>query len=62
LEVKLCASADGLETFILCRGRDRREKERAMHARFEQRIEEGLKRIERGCMQKKCKDVTITPA
>ena len=40
LEVKLCASPDGdAETFILCRSRDRGEKEKAMHARFEQRIE-----------------------
>ena len=41
LEVKLCPSPDGEETFVLCRSRDRREKEKAMHSRFEQRIEEG---------------------
>jgi hypothetical protein len=40
LEVKLCPSPDGDETFVLCRSRDRREKEKAMHGRFEQRIEE----------------------
>jgi transposase len=53
LEVKLCPSPDGRETFVLCRSQDRREKEQAMHARFEQRIEEGLKRIEANCRQKR---------
>lgn len=43
LEVKLCADPDGgSETFILCRSADRRHKEKAMHERFEKRIEEGL--------------------
>jgi len=43
LEVKLCADPEGgSETFILCRSADRKEKEKAMHARFEKRIEEGL--------------------
>ncbi len=42
LEVKLCPCPDGGgETYILCRSRDRRQKEQAMHARFENRIEEG---------------------
>ena len=59
LEVKLCPSPDGQETFILCRSRDRREKEKAMHAKFEGRIEQGLKRIEAGCGKKKQKVVTI---
>jgi transposase len=49
LEVKLCPSPEGSETFVLCRSRDRREKEKAMHARFEQRIEEGLRPIEASC-------------
>jgi transposase len=43
LEVKLCPDPEGgNETFILCRSADRRQKEQAMHARFEKRIEEGL--------------------
>ena len=46
LEVKLCPCPDGgAETYILCRSRDRRQKEQAMHARFENRIEEGLTKI-----------------
>jgi transposase len=51
VEAKLCAGPDGAETFLLCRSADRREKERAMHARFARRIEERLtslgRRIER---------------
>ena len=43
LEVKLCPDPDGgTETFILCRSAARREKEKAMHEKFEKRIEEGL--------------------
>jgi len=43
LEVKLCADPDGgAETFILCRSAARRQKEKAMHEKFERRIEEGL--------------------
>jgi len=59
LEVKLCPSPDGKETFILCRSADRREKEKAMHARFEQRIEGGLKQIAASCARRKYKVVTI---
>ena len=43
LEVKLCPDPEGgSETFILCRSAARREKEKAMHEKFEKRIEEGL--------------------
>jgi transposase len=59
LEVKLCSSPDGDETFILCRSADRRQKEQAMHERFARRIEEGLKTIEAGCAKRKYKVVTI---
>lgn len=53
LEVKLCPCPDGgAETFILCRSRDRREKEQAMHARFEKRIEEGLTKIAAACAKR----------
>lgn len=46
LEVKLCPDPDGgSESFILCRSADRRQKEKAMHERFEKRIEEGLKSL-----------------
>jgi len=45
IEVKLCPGPDGAETFILCRSAARREKERAMHERFEHRIEEALAKL-----------------
>jgi hypothetical protein len=45
VEVKLVPGPDGQETFILARSRDRREKEKAMHARFAGRMEEGLKKL-----------------
>lgn len=47
LEVKQCPSPDGNEAFILCRSLARREKEKAMHARFEKRIETGVERLTR---------------
>ena len=56
LEVKLCESPDGQgEVFILCRSRDRREKEAAMHRRFEERIEKELEKIRAGCGKRKWK-------
>jgi transposase len=59
LEVKLCPSPDGQESFILCRSEDRRRKEKAIHQRFEKRIEEGLKKIEQSCSRRKYKLITI---
>jgi len=47
IEVKLRPGPEGSETFILCRSAARREKEKAMHERFENRIEEGLESLER---------------
>ena len=55
LEVKRCSSPDGQESFILCRSRDRTEKEKAMHRRFEKRIEEELEKIQRSCQKRKCR-------
>jgi transposase len=59
LEVKRCPSPDGQETFILCRSQDRRNKEQAIHQRFERRIEEGLKTIEAGCSKRRQDAVTV---
>ena len=59
LNVKLCPSPDGVETFILCRSADRQQKEQAIHARFEQRLEEGLKKIEGTCRRGKYTAVAI---
>ncbi len=59
LEVKLCPSADGEETFILCRSAQRRQKEKAMHGRFEERIERGLEQIAQGCARRRSDPVTV---
>lgn len=59
LEAKLCPSPDGQETFILCRSGDRRQKEKAIHERFEKRIEEGLRQIRDSCAKRKWKPGTI---
>ena len=59
LEVKLCPAPDGFETFVLCRSRDRREKEKAMHERFEKRIEEGLQRIEASCRKQRMQPLVV---
>jgi transposase len=53
LEVKLCPGPEGQEVFILCRSAQRRLKERAMHDRFEQRIEQKLVEMAAGCRQRK---------
>jgi hypothetical protein len=47
VEAKLCRGPDGAETFLLCRSRERREKERGMHARFAAHIETALERMGR---------------
>ena len=49
LEVKTCKGPEGSETFILCRSENRKDKERAMRERFQQRIEEGLEKIRVAC-------------
>lgn len=46
VEVKLCSGPEGRETFLLCRSRERTEKEAAMHERFGKRIEAGLQRLQ----------------
>jgi transposase len=53
LEVKRVESPDGQEVFILCRSSDRAKKERAIHDRFEQRIEEGLIQMANGCEKRR---------
>jgi transposase len=47
VEAKLCSGPEGKETFVLCRSVERREKEQAIHARFAQRIEQGLEKLGR---------------
>src|SRR5258708_3613992 len=45
VQVRVCAGADGTETFVLCRSDERIEKEKAIHQRFSESIEKGLKRL-----------------
>ena len=47
IEVKLVNSPEGQETFVLCRSADRREKEKAIHERFAERIEAGLSKLDK---------------
>lgn len=49
LEVRFCPAPGGEELFVLCRSAQRKEKEQAIHDRFEKRIEEGLEKIAVSC-------------
>ena len=53
LEVRFCPAPGGEEVFLLCRSAQRKEKEQAMHERFEKRIEEGLEKIVVSCAKRK---------
>ncbi len=60
VEVKICPSPDGdQETYVLCRSRDRSEKEKAMHQRFEQRIDTALEKLKTSCEKRRYKKETI---
>ena len=55
VEVRWCPGPRGHETFVVCRSLARREKERAMHERFERRIEDDRTRLAgrlEGCKKK----------
>lgn len=45
VEVKLVPGPDGSETFLLARSADRRDKEKAMHQRFLDRLEAALQKL-----------------
>ena len=61
LEVKLCPDPDGgTETFILCRSAARRQKEKAMHEKFEARIEEGLSSLARLAKKRRMTAVALS--
>ena len=60
VEVKLAKSpAGGEETFILARSAERRQKERAMHQRFIDRVEEGLKKLQAAMQSGRLRDETV---
>ena len=46
-------SPEGAETFVLCRSTERAQKEKAIHDRFEKRIEKGLEKIAESCRKRK---------
>ena len=55
VEVRWCPGPRGHETFVVCRSLARCEKERAMHERFERRIEDDRTRLAgrlEGCKKK----------
>lgn len=61
VEVKLCAAPDGgAETFILCRSRDRAEKDLAIVRRFEERIESRLKAMTARCEKQHRDPLTVS--
>ena len=57
VEVKLCPKDD--DVYILCRSRDRREKEKSMHERFVKRIEVELEKVRTSCEKRKNKKEVI---
>ncbi len=59
LEVRFCPAPGGEELFLLCRSAQRKEKEQAMHDRFEKRIEEGLEKIAASCQKRKQPPIAI---
>ena len=56
VEVKLVASPDGDETFILARSADRRAKELAMHEKFTTRLKAGLEKLQAAATAGRLKD------
>ena len=61
VEVKLVAGPDGDETFILARSADRREKEKAMHERFIDRMDGALKKMQASAASGRLKDLAVGP-
>ena len=50
------AGPEGQETFILARSKDRAQKEKGMHQRFCDRMEEGLKKLQASAQSGRLKD------
>lgn len=59
VEVKLVPGPDGAETFILARSADRREKEKAMHNRFVERMEAKLEKMQAGAESGRLRDLNV---
>ena len=59
VEVKLVPGPEGDETFILARSADRREKEKAMHDRFIQRLQDALQKMQASAASGRLKDEAV---
>ncbi|HMD59462.1 MAG TPA: IS1634 family transposase, partial [Steroidobacteraceae bacterium] len=59
VEVKLVSGPDGSETFVLARSADRRAKEKAMHGRFRDRLEQKLQRLQAAAVQGRLRDAGV---
>jgi transposase len=59
VEVKLVPGPAGQETFILARSGDRREKERAMHQRFLERMEAQLQKLQAAAQSGRLRDLSV---
>lgn len=59
VEVKLVPGPEGHELFILARSTDRRQKERAMHQRFIDRMEVDLQKMQRSAGSGRLKDLQL---
>ncbi len=57
VEVKLVPGPDGEEKFILARSADRREKEKAIHQRFVERMQAGLEKLQAAAESGRLKDL-----
>ena len=59
VEVQLVPGPDGTETFILARSMDRREKEKAMHQRFVDRLEMALRKMQASAESGRLKEEAV---
>ena len=59
VEVKLVSGPQGDETFVLARSADRRQKEKAMHDRFRERLEAALGKIQAAAESGRLKDEAV---
>ena len=59
VEVKRVPGPAGNETFVLARSADRRAKEKAMHARFRDRLEQKLQRMQAAAQKGRLRDAGV---
>ena len=59
VEVKLVEGPEGQEVFVLARSQDRREKEKAMHQRFLERMEAALEKMQQSAVTGRLKDPAL---